>query len=414
MPSSAQLKLIQDLLNLPHFKVVDYINQENLGIIVQVMARSKKAICPRCGTKSEKLHQNHLSLVKDLPFSNQEVYLKINRRQFKCQKCNKPFSEDLVFIKRKRGYTKRLAEKIVEQVLKSNIRTVALQNNLTEDVVARMVKDVAEEKLEGKPKGLNKLGLDEIALVKGHGNYCAVLVDLENHKLIGILPSRKQEDLRRYLESWGIEILKNIEVVSIDLWKSYKSLIQDLIPQAEIIAERAALPSGVRFHVQKAINTELDSKRKEIKRKIITKKTKSEQVLQALNSSKYALLKNQDSLTKIQENKLKQVVTKIPILAKMHNLKEDFRKILEENHNWSTGLDQLSDWLLSASCLFPKSCSTIRRWFSEIMGYFESRITQGVVEGINNKLKLIKRSGYGFNNFENFKIRSLLNWHFSY
>lgn len=48
--------------------------------------------------------------------------------------------------------------------------------------------------------------------------------------------------------------------------------------------------------------------------------------------------------------------------------------------------------------------------FSEIMGYFESRITQGVVEGINNKLKLIKRSGYGFKNFENFKLRCLLNW----
>lgn len=61
----------------------------------------------------------------------------------------------------------RLAEKMVEQVLKSNIRTVALQNNLTEDVVARMIKDVAEEKLEEKPKNLKKLGLDEIALVTG-------------------------------------------------------------------------------------------------------------------------------------------------------------------------------------------------------------------------------------------------------
>jgi transposase len=61
-----------------------------------------------------------------------------------------------------------------------------------------MLGDVAEEKLEEKPKDLKKLGLDEIALVKGQGNYCAVLVDLERHKLIGLLPSRKQEDLRKY------------------------------------------------------------------------------------------------------------------------------------------------------------------------------------------------------------------------
>lgn len=334
-----------------------------------------------------------------------QVYLKINRRQFKCQNCKKPFTEDLNFIKRRRSYTKRFAEKIVEQVLKSNIRTVALQNNLTEDVVARMIKDVAEEKLEEKPKNLKKLGLDEIALVKGHGNYCAVLVDLELHKLIGMLPSRKQEDLRSYLESWGQETLEKIEAVSIDLWKSYKSLIQDLIPQAEIIADR--------FHVQKTINTELDSKRKELKRKANNKKSQSENILTVLNNSKYALLKNQANLTETQKNKLKEVKNQIPILGKMHALKEEFRKILDESHDWTTGLDELSDWLLTASSLFPRSCQTIIRWFPQIMSYFETRITQGIVEGINNKLKLIKRSGYGFNNFENFKIRSLLSWCFS-
>ncbi|MGB5968242.1 MAG: transposase, partial [Spirulinaceae cyanobacterium] len=63
---------------------------------------------------------------------------------------------------------------------------------------------------------------------------------------------------------------------------------------------------------------------------------------------------------------------------------------------------------------FPKSCGTIRRWMGEIIAYFDSRTTQGVVEGINNKLKLIKRRGYGFRNFENFSLRSILTWHFNY
>ena len=97
----------------------------------------------------------------------------------------------------------------------------------------------------------------------------------------------------------------------------------------------------------------------------------------------------------------------------MHTLKEEFREIFDESRDWTTGLDELSDWLLTASSLFPRSCQTIIRWFPPIIGYFGTRITQGIVEGINNKLKLIKRSGYGFNNFENFKIRSLLNWHFN-
>ncbi len=57
---------------------------------------------------------------------------------------------------------------------------------------------------------------------------------------------------------------------------------------------------------------------------------------------------------------------------------------------------------------------TIIRWIDEIIAYFDNRTTSGVVEGINNKLKLIKRSGYGFRNFNNFRVRCLLNWHFIY
>ncbi len=57
--------------------------------------------------------------------------------------------------------------------------------------------------------------------------------------------------------------------------------------------------------------------------------------------------------------------------------------------------------------------ATIIRWFGETVGYFDLRTTNGVVEGINNKLKLIKRLGYGFRNFDNFRLQALLNWHFN-
>lgn len=73
---------------------------------------------------------------------------------------------------------------------------------------------------------------------------------------------------------------------------------------------------------------------------------------------------------------------------------------------------ELIDWLKKAEPYYQKSVQTIKRWFGEIVGYFERRTTSGVVEGINNKLKLIKRSGFGFRNFRNFEIRALLSWHY--
>jgi transposase len=77
--------------------------------------------------------------IKDLSWNNQPVVLRINRRQFRCKNCQKPFSEDLDFVDKQRGYTKRFAIEIVQQVLDSNIHSVAERNDLSESEVQSML-----------------------------------------------------------------------------------------------------------------------------------------------------------------------------------------------------------------------------------------------------------------------------------
>ncbi|WP_147262508.1 transposase, partial [Nostoc sp. ATCC 53789] len=108
-----------------------------------------------------------------------------------------------------------------------------------------------------------------------------------------------------------------------------------------------------------------------------------------------------------QKSKLNSVLEVSPTLAKMHALKEQFRQIFETTKSWGDSITQLLDWMYDARSYFPKSLGTMVRWFGEIVGYFDGRTTSGTVEGINNKLKLIKRLGYGFRNFSNFRLRSL-------
>jgi len=74
---------------------------------------------------------------------------------------------------------------------------------------------------------------------------------------------------------------------------------------------------------------------------------------------------------------------------------------------------KLIDWLEKAKPYYRNSVSTIKRWFGEIVGYFERRTTNGIVEGINNKLKLLKRCGFGLRNFKKFEIRAVISWHCS-
>jgi transposase len=93
-----------------------------------------------------------------------------------------------------------------------------------------MIEDIAEEITETDLSKLKRLGIDEIALVKGQKNYCAVLVNLDTGKLIAILEKRTQEELRETLTGWGKEILEPIEEVSIDLWLPYKNLVKELMP----------------------------------------------------------------------------------------------------------------------------------------------------------------------------------------
>ena len=266
MTSKYGTKLLTEILNLEGIKVTSHRQHEGIGIILQVESLNKKSICPPCGTPSHRLHQNHRYLVKDLPFSaecsrgklpprnllGQPVYLELNRRQFKCDKCRKPFSEDLDFIKKRRNSTKRLAIAIVKEVLENDIHSVAKRSHVTAEEIETMLKDIAEENLTltFKPSELKRLGIDEIAWVKGQGNYCAVLIDLDKFKPIAILKERTQEKIREVLMLWGTEVLEQIEEVSIDLWKPYKTLVEELMPFAQVVADR--------FHVMKQVNDELD------------------------------------------------------------------------------------------------------------------------------------------------------------
>ena len=395
------------LVNIPQFRVIDYQFQSGIGIFLKIEKKDSKVQCPSCSKTTDKLHQNHWYVVRDLPFGDKQIYLQVNRRQIRCDGCGSKFSEELEFVKNKRIYTERFKNKIIEEVLESDIKNVARRNGVSEQQIETMLKELAAGFVEEKPQGLKKLGIDEIAVVKGQKNYYVVLIDLEKRAIVGMVEKRTTAEVEQYVSSWGEEVLSQIEEVSIDLWKPYKKVIEKLMPQAEIVADR--------FHVMKQVNQELDTKRKEIKKQVEKLKNKAEREkrLLALKKSKYALLKNEETLKESEKEKLESIRNALPELARLHRLKEEFRNIFEKSKDWVEGLFNLSDWLREAQNYFADSCGTIKRWIGEIIADFDQRTTQGAVEGINNKLKLIKRRGYGFRNFNNFKLRSFLTWHFA-
>jgi len=205
----------------------------------------------------------------------------------------------------------------------------------------------------------------------------------------------------------------NEELDFVGARKGYTHRYAENIVKQLINSNISNVAKNNRFHVTKIIHEELNQAR------IAEKKTASslnvelrEKVFDSLKGNKYTILKAEENLTEKQKEKLDIIREASPLIGMMHSLKEEFRNLFDRNEDLGAGMLGLIDWLKKAEPYYQKSVKTIKRWFGEVVGYFERKTTKGVVEGINNKLKLIKRSGFGFRNFRNFEIRALLSWHY--
>jgi len=200
----------------------------------------------------------------------------------------------LDFVGERKRFTYRYAEVITEQVIHSDASNVAKNNGLTEEEVWSMVIAVAKKIRPVDVKDLKVLGIDEISLVKGPGKFIVVLVDLETHKLVGLVSSRNQSHIEKVMQQWGEKILFQIEEVSMDMSGNYKSLVQKICP---------AVVTVDRFHVKKIVHEELNSARIAQKKTAESLNAKERaKLFSSLKGSKYTLLKAEDKLSAQKKN----------------------------------------------------------------------------------------------------------------
>ena len=220
---------------------------------------------------------------------------------------------------------------------------------------------------------------------KGHQDFVTVVSDVEKGVLIEVIDSHKQDKIIEVLMEQPLELRQGVKEVSVDMWGGFPKVAEKVFPNAVLVIDR--------FHVMKAVNQDLNRLRKKLG---ITDR-----------GSKFLLLRNGGDLAPDQIVKLAAVLDKSASLRIAYELKEEFRQIYETNHTVKSGRYQFDKWLRLADLFFNEAASTIRNHLDGICNYFISRTTSGVMEGINNRIKLIKRQAYGFSNFDNFRFRLL-------
>ena len=379
------LFFLENLLKLSKVRIRNVI-QEGTEAFLILGCNEEEVNCNYCGNLTDQLHQTNHVLVRDLPISGQTVYLKVPRRKFYCKDCQRFFTENLEFMEARRKYTVRYEEYIYGRVNVSSVEQVRREESLSWE----QVQGIYQRQCEGKKKdwqGVKRLGMDEIAKRKGHKSFVTVVGDLEKGKLIEVIDSHQQDEIIEVLMQQPLEVRQAVEEVSVDMWGGFPKVIEKVFPNAEIVTDR--------FHVMKAVNKELNKIRKQIKFNV------------KIKGAKWLLLKNKEDLKEEESQKLKLVLKQSKRLRKAHEYKESFREIYEKVKDKEEGELKFTEWLENAKEIYSDVIGTISRHLDFICNYFLSRTTNGAMEGINNRLKLIKRQAYGFINFDNMRDRFL-------
>jgi transposase len=224
-----------------------------------------------------------------------------------------------------------------------------------------------------------------------------VLSDLERRCVIAVLPERSKEHLEQWFDGLSTAERGAIRVVSIDMWAPYRQAVRAKLPQAQLVADR--------FHVMKQLNERLTQMRRSIQRRA------DEATRQALKGSRWLLVKNRDQLTLEEGARLLAVFEASPELRTLYLLKEEFRLICEKAHDRQQAERFLRAWVWKAEHtgdrFLRKFVKTLRNWWNEILNYFNDRVTNGFVEGINRAIRVIINRAYGYRNFENFRLQIL-------
>lgn len=212
-----------------------------------------------------------------------------------------------------------------------------------------------------------------------------VVSDIDKSSLLEVIDSHKSDEIIEVLKQQPQEIRENVKEVSVDMWGGFQKVIKAVFPNAIIVIDR--------FHVIKLVNKSLNKIRLLLGLKGLKNRT--------------LLLKNGENLSEEERGELEELLNTSPCLSIAYELKEELRDIYETSTTVKMGLRRLEKWLVFARALFGKTAETLERHIQEICHYFVNQTTSGVMEGINNKIKLIIRQSYGFNTFDSLREKLL-------
>lgn len=386
---------------LPNY-IKDFLDLEDVILTKTVHAdkyvkffldtKPRPHICPVCGNSTAKIHDYRWQTIKDLPFQLKNCYLVLHKRRYVCS-CGKKFYESYEFLPRYLHRTKRLTWKIADLLHETvSLKSVAKASNVSVTTVCRILDSIHYS----CPPLKEAVSIDEFKGNARTGKYQCILVNPEDHSIMDILPDRTQSHLASYFREIDQAQRLRVKYFVCDMWQPYVDLAHTFFPNAKVCIDK--------YHFIRQVTWAMEKVRKRLQKTM------------TITMRKY--YKRSHKLLLTRYHKLKEENKKACDLMLLYNddlrlahwLKEKFYEICQDIR-YSQQRRDFHDWIKIAESSglkeFEKCADTYRRWSKEILNAFKYGITNGTTEGFNNKIKVLKRTSYGIQNFERFRTRIL-------
>ena len=386
-------------LDLPDVRVLKSEINKAGELIITVESTKETAVCQRCGKVIRKFH-GHDDWVKlrYLSVFEHPTYLRYRPKRYRCEVCDgqPTSSQRLAWHEPNSPNAFAYEEHILLQLVNATVEDVAVKEGLSYDSVLGILdRHIRAEVDWSQYRTIGRLGLDEIALKKGHGDFVVIVTSrLDNGRLgiLAVLADREKTTVVEFLRSIPQRLKSTIECACCDMYEGYTEAIREELPDVRLVIDR--------FHVTRAYRDSLETLRKtELKR---LKKELSAQEYKLLKGSMWALRKKRQDLTLEEHQTLARLFRLSPDSKTAYDLQNHLTDIFEAQISVEMAKAKIEKWMVavfkSGLKCFQDFIQTLDHWWNEILNYFVARETSGFVEGFNNKLKVLKRRSYGITN----------------
>ena len=380
-------------------KVVDqqpHMGLDVPGIVIRLEPDGRcRPLCHECGRPGQ-IHSHGLRrFIRDLNFGPAQTFLRIEYRRVWCPACQHARVERLDFADSGKRITHRLARLVYDLCKVMTVEDVARHLGLNPKTVKAVDKHFLQQEYgQTNCEGLRIIAIDEIAVRKGH-RYMTVVLDYETGRVVWMGEGRNKDTLDAFFAEMSDERKQAIKAVALDMWEPYINRVQHHCPQAKIVFDL--------FHLVKSFGDVIDAVRREEVHKSTT-----QQEYRYIKGSRYLLLKNRENLRPDQRVRLRELLDANERLNAVYALKDQLKMIYAyRRRGWAKkALDQWCE--LGEEVDHPAMRRFIKRLcFFEygILNHCDYAIGTSPLEGVNNKIKVIKRKAYGFHDPEYFAMK---------